>query len=163
MCHDNEEWRKIWRGIDLSIQNWHEKFYEFWVEHCKISEIWTLISCFWLKYITFELKKVQRNYFRCTADWCKIWRKTDFYFLKWHDKFGKFTPEHVWKSKILNFYWILLSKIENVWAQNLQRRCVMRIKNGAKFYEDLTCQFKIDMRNLLNFDLSTRKSQKFEL
>ena len=41
--------------------------------------------------------------------------------------------------------------------------CVMRIKNDAKFEEDLTCQFKIDMRNLMNFDPSTRKSQKFEL
>ena len=41
--------------------------------------------------------------------------------------------------------------------------CVMRMKNDAKFEEDLTCQFKIDMRNLINFDPSTRKSQKFEL
>ena len=41
--------------------------------------------------------------------------------------------------------------------------CVMRMKNGAKFEEDLTCQFKIDMRNLTNFDPSTQKSQKFEL
>ena len=39
----------------------------------------------------------------------------------------------------------------------------MRMKNDAKFEEDLTCQFKIDMRNLINFDPSTRKSQKFEL
>ena len=41
--------------------------------------------------------------------------------------------------------------------------CVIRMKNDAKFEEDLTCQFKIDMRNLTNFDQSTRKSQKFEL
>ena len=41
--------------------------------------------------------------------------------------------------------------------------CVMTMKNGAKFEQDLTCQFKIDMRNLMNFDSSTRKSQKFEL
>ena len=41
--------------------------------------------------------------------------------------------------------------------------CVMRMKNDAKFEEELTCQFKIDMRNLTNFDPSTRKSQKFEL
>ena len=41
--------------------------------------------------------------------------------------------------------------------------CVIRMKNNAKFQEDLTCQFKIDMRNLTNFDPSTQKSQKFEL
>ena len=38
--------------------------------------------------------------------------------------------------------------------------CVMAMTNDAKFEEELTCQFKIDMRNLTNFDLSTRKSQK---
>ena len=41
--------------------------------------------------------------------------------------------------------------------------CVMKMKNDVKFEEELTCQFKIDMRNLTNFDLSTQKSQKFAL
>ena len=35
----------------------------------------------------------------------------------------------------------------------------MTMKNYAKFEEKLTCQFKIYMRNLITFDLSTRKSQ----
>ena len=39
----------------------------------------------------------------------------------------------------------------------------MTMKNDSKFEEDLTCQFKIGMRNLMNFDLSTGKSQKFAL
>ena len=39
----------------------------------------------------------------------------------------------------------------------------MTMKNDAKFEEELTCQFKTDMRYLTNFDLSTRKSQKFAL
>ena len=37
----------------------------------------------------------------------------------------------------------------------------MTMKNDAKFEEELTCHFKIDMRNLINFDLSTWKSQNF--
>ena len=41
--------------------------------------------------------------------------------------------------------------------------CVMTIKNDTKFEEKLTCQFKIDMRNLTNFDASTQKSKKFAL
>ena len=41
--------------------------------------------------------------------------------------------------------------------------CVMTMKNDAKFEEELTGQFKIDMRSLTNFDSSTRKSQKFAL
>ena len=32
---------------------------------------------------------------------------------------------------------------------------VMAMKNDAKVEEELTCRFKIDMRNLTNFDLST--------
>ena len=39
--------------------------------------------------------------------------------------------------------------------------CVMTMKNDTKFEEELTCQFKIDMRNLTNFDQSTRKSGEF--
>ena len=41
--------------------------------------------------------------------------------------------------------------------------CVMTMKNDSKFEEDLTCQFKIDMTNLMSFDPSTGKSQKFAL
>ena len=41
--------------------------------------------------------------------------------------------------------------------------CVMTMNNDAKFEEELTCQFKIDMRNSTNFDLSTQESQKFAL
>ena len=32
---------------------------------------------------------------------------------------------------------------------------VMKMKNDAKFEEELTCRFKIEMRNLTNFDPST--------
>ena len=39
----------------------------------------------------------------------------------------------------------------------------MTTKIDAKFEEELTCCFKIEMKNLTNFYLSTRKSQKFTL
>ena len=39
----------------------------------------------------------------------------------------------------------------------------MRMKNDAKFEEELTYQFKIDLSNLMNFESSTRKSKKFAL
>ena len=39
----------------------------------------------------------------------------------------------------------------------------MTMKNYARFEKELTCQFKIDMRNLTTFDQNTRKSQKFAL
>ena len=37
--------------------------------------------------------------------------------------------------------------------------CVMTMKNDEKSEEELTCQFKIDMRNLMNFDPSTQNSK----
>ena len=51
MCH--EEWYKIWRGIDLSIQNCHGRF---WPKDLKASNIYSLMGSFWPKYIIFELK-----------------------------------------------------------------------------------------------------------
>ena len=41
--------------------------------------------------------------------------------------------------------------------------CVMTMKNNAKYEEELTFHFRTDMRNLTNFDLSTRKSKKIAL
>ena len=39
----------------------------------------------------------------------------------------------------------------------------MTMTNDAKIEEELTCQFKILMRNLINLDPSTQNSQKCEL
>ena len=33
LTEKNEEWCKIWRGIDLLFQNWHKEFDKFWPEH----------------------------------------------------------------------------------------------------------------------------------
>ena len=44
---------------------------------------------FWPYYIMFELKKYRGVIFDCTEGWCKIQRKTDLYFLKWHEEFCK--------------------------------------------------------------------------
>ena len=36
MCNNTEEWWKIWRGMDFSFQDRHEKLDKFWPEHSKI-------------------------------------------------------------------------------------------------------------------------------
>ena len=67
-----------------------------------------------------------------------------------------------------------VSKLELWWDPFIQSRkcmslkctdklCVMTMKNDTKFEEELICCVKTDMRNLTNFELSTRKSQKFAL
>ena len=53
-------------------------------------KICTLMGFFWPKYIMFELKKyrgVMRHY---TEDRCKLWKKNDLWFHKWHEEFGEF-------------------------------------------------------------------------
>ena len=47
-----------------------------------------------IKVFIFWAKNVQISIFYDTEEWCKIWRKTVLWFEKWHEKFGKFSPEH---------------------------------------------------------------------
>ena len=98
-CQDNEEWRKIWRGIDLSFQSWHEEFDKFWSEHLKGSKIFILMCSFWAKYILFELKKCRGVIFHEIEKGYKIWRGIDLSFQNWHKEFDKFSPEHSKVSK----------------------------------------------------------------
>ena len=100
---ETKEGYKIWRGIDLSFQNWPNEFGKFWLEHSKLSKIFTFMGSFWAKCILFELKMYRGIIFHETEEGYKIWRGIEF------------------------------------------------------------CCFKTDIRNLTNFDLSTRKSQKFSL
>ena len=163
MCHDNEEWCKNWRGIDLSVQNWHEEFDEFWPEHSTISKICTLICCFWAKYIMFELKKYRGVIFDGTEYWWEIWRKNDLCFQKWYEKFEKFSPQHLKVSK-LRLWWNSFIQSRKCMSLKLTGElCVITMKSDEKLEEELACQLKIDMRNLTNFDLNTRKSQYFAL
>ena len=66
---------------------------------------------------------------------------------KWHEEFGKFLPQHSKVSK--------LKFTEELW--------IMTMKNDATFREELICCFKIDIRNLTNFDPSAGESQQFAL
>ena len=47
MYHDNKEWFKIWRGLDLSVQNRLEEINKFWPKHSEISKFCFLLGCFW--------------------------------------------------------------------------------------------------------------------
>ena len=104
----------------------------------------------------FELKKYRGAIFHDTRVWCKIWRKTDLWFGKWYEEFGKFSPEHTKISKLGHSLGLFIQS-----RKLTGELCVITMKNDAKFEMELTCQFKIDMRDLTNFDPSTQKSKKF--
>ena len=114
MTHDTEEWCKIWKKSDSFFQKWQE-FGEFWSDHSEVSNICTLIGSFRAKYIPFDLKKYRGVIFYDTDEPCKIFRKSEENWGNWHEKFGKFWPEHLKVSKLG-----LLFKVENVCAWNLQ-------------------------------------------
>ena len=113
------------------------------------------------RYLMSDLKQYRGVIFHDTEGWCKIWRKTDLRFGKWHEEYGKFSPEQLKVSKL--GYWCdpLIQSRKSMSLKSTEELCVMTMKNDAKFEEELTCQFKIDMRNLVNFVLSTWKSQRF--
>ena len=69
MCHGNEEWCKNWRGIDFSFKIDMRNVTMFWLEHSKISQICTLMGCFWPKYNIWAKKR--------TAELCLIALKID--------------------------------------------------------------------------------------
>ena len=69
--------------------------------------------------------------------------------------FGKFSPEHSKVSKLGLLWDPLIQSRKFLSLKYTEELCVMTIKNYAKFKEELTCHFKIDMMNLTNFDLST--------
>ena len=87
---------KIWRELifcfkndknlvnfDLSTKN--SKKFALWFLLCKV---------FWPK-------KIQRSIFHDIEESCKIWRKTDLWFGKWHEEFGKFSSENLKMSKLV--------------------------------------------------------------
>ena len=145
----------------MSFQNWCKQFDKFWPEHLKVSEIFTLIVSFWAKYILCEVKKYRGVIFHETEEGYKFWRGIDLSFQDWHKEFDKFWHEHL---KVSIFFTLIVS----LWAKYIlfklkEYRGVIfhEIEEGYKIWRWFDLSFQNDVSNLTNFDLSTRKSQKF--
>ena len=80
-----------------------------------------------------------------------------------HEEFGRISPEHMKVSKVGILLGPSVQSRKSMSLKFTGELCVMTMKNDAKIEEELTSQFKTDMRNLTNFDPSTRKLQKFAL
>ena len=115
LCHDNEQWCKNWRKIDMSIENWQSNLKNFDRSTQKSQKICTLIRCFWPKCIIFEFKKYTGYIFHDTREWCKIWRKVTRASKTDMTNFANFHLS-TWKSRKWDFYGILLFKVENILA-----------------------------------------------
>ena len=120
-----------------------------------------ILCCLWANYILFELKKNRGVVFHDTEEWCKISRKTDRLLGKWHEEFGKFSPEHSKVSKLELWWYPFAQSRKCMTLKFTVELCVVTLKNDTKIEEELTWRFKIDMRNFTNFDRSTWKSKKY--
>ena len=70
MSHDNKIWRgicKIWRGINFSVQNSMTNLTNFDPGTQNLKNF-TLMGCFWPKYVMFDLKKYRGVMFDGTKD-----------------------------------------------------------------------------------------------
>ena len=67
------------------------------------------------------------------------------------------------KSEILHLNGILLSNSYKVSSKKVytEELFIMTLKSDTKFKEKLTCGFKYDMKDLVNFDPATQKSKSF--
>ena len=75
--------------------------------------------------------------------------------------YGKFSPEHLKLSKLGLWWDLLIQSSKSMRLKFTEELCVMATKNDVKFEEEMTCRFKIDMKNFTNCDPSTPKSNKF--
>ena len=141
-----------WRVMRNLKKNWFviskmTRIWWIWTEHSKVSKICTLTGSFCAKYITFDLKRYIRVVLHDTEEWCKIWRKTDGCGL-----------EMTWG--IWQIFTIALESRNCMNWKFTEELYVITLKNDEKFEEELTCHFKIEIRNLTSFNSSTRKSSK---
>ena len=140
-------WEILTRALK-SLKNLHFHWFLLW----KVFIVWP--------------KKVQRSYlswhFHDMKSDVKLEEKLTWglkNFGKWHEEFCKFSPEHSEVSK-LGLWWNSFAQSRKYMSLKLtEELCVMTMKNDAKFEKELTCHFLNDMRNLMNFDSSTRKSK----
>ena len=153
-----------WRMIQKLKENWLVVLKLTWTSQyltraLEKSNIF-LIGSLWPKYILFELQKYRGVIFHDTEDLCKFWRKTDQWFEKRHENFGKISPEHL----KLELWWDpFVQSGKGMTLKFTEELCVVTMKNNAKFEEELTLHSKTDMRNLTNFGSSTQKSKKIAL
>ena len=103
----------------------------------------------------FDLKKYVGVTLHDTEERCKIWRKTDLWFGKWHKEYGKLSPEHL-KVLKLGLWWdpligsfLFFQSTKNMSLNFTEKLCVMAMKNDAKFEEELTWRIWLILTRVL--------------
>ena len=121
---------------------------------------WLLVAKVFIVWAT----KVQRSYLSqhwrdmqiLKKNWLVVWKKT------W--EIWQIFTRALEKVSKLGLWWDpFVQSRKGMTLKFTEELCVMTMNNNAKFEGKLTFHFKTDMRNLTNFDSSTRKSKKIAL
>ena len=128
----------------------------------EILKIFTFTGSFCAKYNVLP-KKVQRSYLSWHWTVMQILKKN--WLVLWKITWGicKYLPEHLKISKLGLWWHLFMQNRKCMSLKFTEELCVITMKNHAKYDDKLICRFKIDNRNLRNFDSSTQKSEKFAL
>ena len=119
----------------------------------------TLMGYFCPRYMRFDLKKYRADIFRDNEPWCKISINPDLVFSKMAWVIG-YTFTRAPKSlKNCTFMGTFCSKHIMFQLEIFKELCVMTMNGVTKFKGKLTCGLKNDIRNLINFHASSRKSE----
>ena len=121
-------------------------------------KICTLIESVYKAY-KYLGEKVQKSYFLWHWRVMQSLKKNWLWVPKWHEEFGEFYCEQwqVWKFAL----WCT-TFANSTWSFSLKSTeeiSLMTLKKDPNFEENLTFYLKNDMRNLVNFNLSSGKSE----
>ena len=116
------------------------------------------MGSFYPKYIMFQLEDFRGIMCHDTEECCKFKEKLT---CALKNDIRNLVSFHASRRKSENLYfdWILLSKAYKDLDEKVQKSCLMTLKSDAKFEEKLTLGSKNDMRNLVNFNASSGKSE----
>ena len=73
-----------------------------------------------------------------TEEWCKIWRKTNLWYGKWHEEFDKFLSGHLNALQLGLWRGSFIQSRNFMSLKRTGELCIMTMKNDPKSEEELT-------------------------
>ena len=130
------------------------------------SKYFTSTGYFCLKYIWFELKNREElsSMILNSEQWCKIWINPDLAVSKMAWGIGWTFIRALKSLKIINWWSLFVQSIYIYMYICFSKKiseelCIMALKGDSEFKGKLICGLKKDIRNLLNFHVSSWKSK----
>ena len=159
--HETEEGYKIWRGVDLSFQNWHKKFDKFSPEYSKVSKL----ELWWDPFV----QSIKCVTFKFTEELCVMTMKNDTKIIRnWLVILKTWGTSQILTRALeslqnLCFNWLLVTKVYLVWATKVQRSYLSWYWREIQILKkNSLVVWKKDLRNLANFYQSTWKYQNWD-